>query len=570
MKRSGAQVIWEGLVRAGTEVFFGIPGGASLPIFDALAKGDYPLHHVLTRHEQGAAHMADGFARAGGRVGVCMATSGPGATNLVTGLATAYMDSSPVVAITGQVASNQLGRDWFQEADVTGITMPVTKHNYLVTDVNDLPAIMTEAFYIAATGRPGPVLVDVCRDVQNALTDAPWPEQVRLPGYRPRLTAAPQGVVDAVAEVLNAAQRPLIIVGQGVTISGAHARLRELAEKADIPVASTLLGISAFPDGHPLALGMGGMHGEAFTNHAIQNCDFLLAIGARLADRLTGPSGSFAPRAKIVHLDLDPAELGKNITIDYPLVGDARLTLDALNPLVRPAQHEAWRAQIAEWRGDTSSRDILTQEAQTLTPPFVIRRLNEQAPDAIVISDVGQHQMWEAQYFAHTRPRTHITSGGLGTMGFALPAAIGASFACPDAEVWTVAGDGGFQMTLCELATIVQERRPIKIAVINNGYLGMVRQWQDIMYEKRYSGTPLTNPDFARLAAAYGIPALTVTERTAVDDAVAQARRSDGPFLLDFRVDPLANVYPMVLPGKSNSEMLRRPLPENGNGQEGK
>lgn len=570
MKRSGAQIIWDGLVRVGADVVFGIPGGMNLPIFDALAKYQYPIRHVLTRHEQGAAHMADGFARASGRVGVCMATSGPGATNLVTGLATAYMDSSPMVAITGQVASTSLGRDWFQEADVTGITMPVTKHNYLVTDVNELPQIMVEAFHIAGTGRPGPVLIDVCRDVQTALTDAPWPDEATLPGYHPNLSCAPRAAVEAVAEVLNGANQPLIIVGQGVTISGAHARVRELAEKADIPVASTLLGISAFPQGHPLALGMGGMHGEAYTNNALQNCDVLLAIGARLDDRLTGVFTTFAPKAKIVHIDIDRAELGKNVTIHYPLVGDARLTLDVLNPLVRPARRTEWRTQIASWRADTDSRDILAQETTTLAPPYVMRQLHAQAGDSIIVSDVGQHQMWEAQYYPHNAPRTHITSGGLGTMGFALPAAIGASFARPGEEVWAVAGDGGFQMTLCELATIVQEQLSVKIAVINNGYLGMVRQWQDILYEKRYSGTPLTSPDFTVLASAYGIAARRVTERAAVDDAIAEARRSSGPFLLDFRVDPLVNVYPMVLPGKSNSEMLRRPLPDTDNGQEGK
>jgi acetolactate synthase-1/2/3 large subunit len=570
MKRSGAQIVWEAIVRAGADVVFGIPGGMNLPIFDALPKFQYPVHLVLTRHEQGASHMADGYARASGRVGVCMATSGPGATNLVTGLATAQMDSSPVVAITGQVASTSLGRDWFQEADVTGITMPVTKHNYLVTDISELPDVMAEAFYIAQTGRPGPVLVDICRDVQAAQTDAPLPDHMRLPGYKPNLAAAPREQVAAVAALINSARQPLIIVGQGVTISGAHAHVLELAEKADIPVASSLLGLSAFPQSHPLALGMGGMHGEAFTNNALQNCDVLVAIGARLDDRLTGVFATFAPKAKIVHLDIDRGELGKNLTIAHPLVGDARLTLEMLNPQVQAAQHTEWRQQIAAWRADTDSRDILAQEPEALVPPYVIRQLHEQANGAIVVTDVGQHQMWEAQYYPHDNPRTHITSGGLGTMGFALPAALGASFARPDGEVWTVAGDGGFQMTMCELATIVQEQKPVKIAIINNGYLGMVRQWQDILYDKRYSGTPLFSPDFAKLAAAYGIPGLVVTEKAAVAEAIRTARSTAGPFLLEFRVDPMAMVYPMVLPGKSNSEMLRRPMPENGADQAGK
>jgi len=570
MKLTGAQIVWEALVREGVEVVFGIPGGQNLPIFDALAKYEYPLHFVLARHEQGAAHMADGYARASGRVGVCMATSGPGATNLVTGLATAYMDSSPVVAITGQVATTILGRDGFQEADVTGITMPVTKHNYLVTNINELPQIMAEAFYIAASGRPGPVLIDICRDVQAGQIDVVWPDKVDLPGYRPHVTAAPAEGIAAAARLINEAERPLIVVGQGVTISGAHAQLQDLAEKADIPVASSLLGLSAFPQSHPLALGMGGMHGEAFTNLALQNCDVLIAIGARLDDRLTGAFATFAPKAKIVHIDIDRAEVGKNLTIALPLVGDARLTLELLLPLVRPAQHTEWRAQIAAWRTDTDRRDILAQETTTLVPPYVIRQIYEQAAGSIVVSDVGQHQMWEAQYFPHERPRSHLTSGGLGTMGFALPAAIGASFARPDEEVWVVVGDGGFQMTMCELATVIQEERKIKIAIINNGYLGMVRQWQDIVYEKRYSASPLVNPDFAALAAAYGIAALRITERGAVADAISTARHTDGPFLLDFRVDPLAMVYPMVLPGKSNSDMLRRPLPEMMGGQEGK
>ena len=570
MKRSGAQIVWEGLVRAGVDVVWGIPGGQNLPIFDALAKYEYPIHFVLTRHEQGASHMADGYARASGRVGVCMATSGPGATNLVTGLATAYMDSSPIIAITGQVASTILGRDGFQEADIAGITTPITKHNYLVTNVNELPAVMMEAFYIASTGRPGPVLIDICRDVQNAQTDAPWPDSVNLPGYRPNLVAAPEKAVDDVARLINDAQRPLIVVGQGVTISGAHAHVRKLAERADIPVASSLLGLSAFPRSHPLALGMGGMHGEAFTNMALQTCDVLLAIGARLDDRLTGAFATFAPQAKIAHIDIDPAELGKNLTIHYPLVGDARLTLELLIPRVQPAQHPEWRAQISAWRSDTDSHDILAQKSTTLVPPYVISQLEEQARGSIVVSDVGQHQMWEAQYFPHNEPRSHITSGGLGTMGFALPAAIGASFARPEAEIWVVVGDGGFQMTMCELAVLIQEKKPVKIAIINNGYLGMVRQWQDILYEKRYSGSPLISPDFCTIAEAYGIPALRVTERSAVADAIRTARQTDGPFLLDFRVEQLAMVYPMVLPGKSNAEMLRRPLPEMANGQEGK
>jgi acetolactate synthase-1/2/3 large subunit len=406
------------------------------------------------------------------------------------------------------------------------------------------------------------VLIDICKDAQQTETDAPFPELVDLPGYRPNLSTAPKDAIEGAARLINNAQQPLIVVGQGVTISGAHHLVRTLAEKADIPVASSLLGLSAFPQSHPLALGMGGMHGEAFTNMALQNCDVLIAIGARLDDRLTGAFATFAPKAKIIHIDIDRAELGKNLTIHTPLVGDARLTLEILVPLVKEAGHTDWRAQIAAWRADTDSRDILAQETTTLVPPYVMRELHRQTAGAIVVTDVGQHQMWEAQYYPHDIPRSHITSGGLGTMGFAVPAALGVSFARPNEEVWAVVGDGGFQMTMCELATIVQEQRSVKIAIINNGYLGMVRQWQDIIYEKRYSGTPLANPDFTMIAAANGIPAIKVTERAAVDDAIEEARRAKGPFLLDFRVDPLAMVYPMVLPGKSNSDMLRRPLPE--------
>jgi acetolactate synthase-1/2/3 large subunit len=561
-RRTGAQILWESLVAEGVNVVFGLPGGATLPIYDALARDAYPVHHVLVTHEQGAAHMADGYGRASGRVGVCLATSGPGATNLITGLATAAMDSAPVVAITGQVATSLLGRDGFQEADVQGISLPVTKHNYLITDIADLAVALKEAFYIARTGRPGPVLVDICKDVQQASTDFEYPDSVNLPGYHPALQAADPAAVARTAALLNEAERPLIIAGQGVLIAGADAELRELAERASIPVASSLLGLGAFPATHPLAIGLGGMHGEAYTNYAIQECDLLLAIGARLDDRLTGAFSTFAPKARIVHLDLDPSEVGKTVTIDTPLVGDALLTLRALLPLVIPRDHPAWAAQIAEWKADTDSRDLLAQESDVLAPPFIMRQLWHATGqgDCLMVTDVGQHQMWEAQYFPHTKRRSLITSGGLGTMGFALPAAIGAQMSRPAEEVWVVAGDGGFQMTMGELSTVAAEHLPIKIAIINNGYLGMVRQWQDIFYEKRYSGTPLFNPDFAKIADAYGIPALTVSEKDDVVGAIERARAEKGPFLLNFKVEPFTNVYPMVAPGKSNAEMIRRPL----------
>jgi acetolactate synthase-1/2/3 large subunit len=562
-KKNGAQIVWESLLFEGVEVVFGLPGGAVLPIYDALAKYEYPIHHVLVTHEQGASHMADGYARATGRVGVCMATSGPGATNLITGLATANMDSSPVVAITGQVPTSLLGRDGFQEADVQGVSLPVTKHNYLVTDIRELPQVLKEAFYIARTGRPGPVLVDICKDVQQAEMEFEYPERVNLPGYNPTLTAADPEAIARAARLINEAERPLIVAGQGVSIAHAETELRQLAEKANIPVATSLLGIGTIPETHPLSIGMGGMHGEAFTNYTLQECDVLVAIGARLDDRLTGAFSTFAPKARIIHIDLDPSEVGKNLTIDTPVVGDALLTLRALLPLVEASENPAWLAQIAEWKSDTDQRDLLAQETDELVPPFIMRQLwhmtNE--GDCTIVTDVGQHQMWEAQYFPHTKDRSLVTSGGLGTMGYSLPAAIGAQMGRPKEEVWVVAGDGGFQMTMAELSTVVAEGLPLKIAIINNGYLGMVRQWQDVFYDKRYAGTPLHNPDFVKIADAYGIEALSVNRKEDVEAAIRQAQGHPGPFLIDFQVDPFANVFPMVAPGKSNADMIRRPIP---------
>jgi acetolactate synthase-1/2/3 large subunit len=562
-RKTGAQIVWESMVREGVKVVFGLPGGATLPIYDALAKYEYPIHHVLVTHEQGAGHMADGYARATGQVGVCLATSGPGATNLTTALATASMDSSPVVAITGQVSTSLLGRDGFQEADMHGVSMPVTKHNYLVTDLRELPQVLKEAFYIARTGRPGPVSVDICKDVQQAELVFDYPESVDLPGYHPVLTAAEPAAVARAAELINRAERPVLLAGHGVLLARAENELRQLAEKTSLPVATSLLGISAFPQHHPLYIGWGGMHGEAYTNYALQECDVLLVVGARLDDRLTGAFSTFAPKARIIHLDLDPAEVGKNLTIDIPLVGDALLTLRALIPQVHSNEHPAWLAQIDEWRADTDQRDLLAQEPDELVPPYIMRQLWHltHEGDCIVVSDVGQHQMWEAQYFPHNKVRSLITSGGLGTMGFALPAAIGAQMGCPDERIWVVAGDGGFQMTMPELSTVAQEKLPIKIAVINNGYLGMVRQWQDIFYNQRYAGTPLFNPDFVKIADAYRIPAVAVKRKEEVAAAIKQAEATPGPFLMDFQVEPTVNVYPMVAPGKSNADMIRRPLP---------
>lgn len=561
--KTGGQIIWESLIHEGVDVVFGLPGGAILPTYDDLYKYDYPIHHVLVTHEQGAAHMADGYARATGKTGVCIATSGPGATNLITGLATAYMDSTPVVAITGQVPVSLLGRDGFQEADIRAISMPVTKHNFLITDIKELPVALKEAFYIARTGRPGPVLVDICKDVQQATMEFSYPAQVFLPGYRPnKLTPEPE-LIQRVAKLINEAQRPVIIAGQGVSMAKAETELRLLAEKANIPVATSLLGVGTFSSTHPLSISWGGMHGEAYCNYALQECDVLFAIGARLDDRLTGAFSTFAPKAKIIHVDLDPAEMGKNLTIDTPVIADALLTLRALLPQIEPNEHPAWLGQINEWRAESIERDILTQETDELVAPYVMRQLwhATNQGNATIVTDVGQHQMWEAQYFNHTKPRSLLTSGGLGTMGYALPAAIGAQMAKPDEEIWVVAGDGGFQMTMPELSTIMQERLPIKIAVINNGYLGMVRQWQDVFYNKRYVGTPLYNPDFVKIAEAYGIPGRAVTSKEDVYNAIRQAQNTEGPFLLDFQVEEFTNVYPMVAPGKSNADMIRRGRP---------
>ncbi len=561
--KTGGQIIWESLIHEGVDVVFGLPGGAILPTYDDLYKYDYPIHHVLVTHEQGASHMADGYARATGKTGVCIATSGPGATNLITGLATAYTDSTPIVAITGQVPLSLLGRDGFQEADIRAISMPVTKHNYLITDIRDLPAALKEAFYIARSGRPGPVLVDICKDVQQATMAFTYPHEVSLPGYRPHMLSPDADLIDRVARLINEAQRPVIIAGQGVSMAKAEAELRQLAEKANIPVATSLLGVGTFPSTHPLSISWGGMHGEAYCNYALQECDVLFAIGARLDDRLTGAFSTFAPKAQIIHVDLDPAEMGKNLSIDLPVVADALLTLRALLPKVESNEHPAWLGQISEWRTDSVERDILTQETDELIAPYIMRQLwhATNQGDATIVTDVGQHQMWEAQYFNHTKPRSLLTSGGLGTMGYALPAAIGAQVARPEEEIWVVAGDGGFQMTMPELSTVMQERLPIKIAIINNGYLGMVRQWQDVFYNKRYVGTPLYNPDFVKVAEAYGIPGRAITHKDDVYQALREAQNCDGPFLLDFQVEEFTNVYPMVAPGKSNADMIRRGRP---------
>ena len=558
MRLNGAQIVWESLVREGVEVVFGISGGTVIHLYHALP--DYPIHHVLTRHEQGAAHAADGYARASGKVGVCVATSGPGATNLVTGLATAYMDSSPVVAITGQVGDTVIGTDHFQEVDITGITLPVTKHNYLVTDIHELPMVIKEAFYIARTGRPGPVLIDIAKNVQADEMEYVYPDSVDLPGYYlPPQHSMEQ--LEKVVEMIQQADQPLIIAGHGVVLAQAEEALQEFVEKSQVPAVTTLLGIGAMPETHPLCLGMAGMHGEAYTNLAVSQADLLLVFGSRFDDRLTGPVDKFARGAKIVHVDLDPVEIDKNVATDVAVVGDLRDVLPALTPMVKVGSHPRWLEQIQEWRSESAKRDIVGQETDELVPQYVIRQLwHATKGEVTVVSDVGQNQMWEAQYFVHHRRRALLSSGGLGTMGFALPAAIGAQLALPDEQIWVTVGDGGFQMNIQELATVVQEKLPIKIAILNNGYLGMVRQWQQLFFEGRYSGTPLLGPDFAKVAEAYGIKGIKVTEKSQVPAAMAEALATDGPVLIDFRVEQEENVYPMVAPGSPVQDMIRRPM----------
>jgi acetolactate synthase I/II/III large subunit len=560
-QRTGAEIIWEVLGHEGVAVIFGYPGGAIMPAYDAMLK--YPIRHVLVRHEQGAAHMADGYARASGRVGVCIATSGPGATNLVTGIATAMLDSIPMVCITGQVSSKVLGSDAFQETDITGVTLPITKHNYLVTRACDIAPTLREAFYVARSGRPGPVLVDITKDAQQASIDFVRDETpVRLPGYRPEPRAKPEDLKRA-ADMIDHAERPILFCGHGVIAAGAGQLLRDFVDKTGIPVASTLLGLGGFPASHPLSLGMMGMHGEAWVNKAIQESDLIVAFGMRFDDRVTGTLATYATRARKIHCELDPAEINKNVHVDVPLIGGVADTLRALGPAVTKGNRSAWVQRIHELKGDSAVLDIQTlPHSGRLFAAHVMHdlwRITE--GKALVVTDVGQHQMWEAQYYKHDFPRKLITSGGLGTMGFALPAAIGAKFARPDEEVWVIVGDGGFQMTAAELSTCAQEGIKVHVAVINNGYLGMVRQWQQFFYGGRYSATPMRSPDFVKLADAHGLLGLRVTERGQISEVVAAARASESSVVIDFRVEQEDSVYPMVPNGSDLSDMIRRPSP---------
>jgi len=562
---TGAEILWAALAGEGTTTVFGYPGGAILPIYDALRK--FPtIHHILVRHEQGAAHMADGYARASGAVGVCMATSGPGATNLVTGLATAMLDSIPIVAITGQVSSKVLGSDAFQEVDITGITLPITKHNFLVTRAEDIAPTVRLAFQIARSGRPGPVLVDITKDAQQGTATFSF-EAAKPHPYRPHpmLRAESSSIREAI-ELIQQAKKPIILAGHGIVESGAEKEVIAFAEAQQIPIASTLLGLGAVPAAHPLQLGMMGMHGESWVNNAIQQADLLLAFGMRFDDRVTGNLASYAPNAKKIHIEIDPSEINKNVRADVALIGDLKEVLQLLLPLLPKNSDTSWLKEINASKGTAAVRDIINlPDNGHLYAAHVIHDIWREAQAAgrlentIIVTDVGQHQMWEAQYFKHEAPRSLVTSGGLGTMGFALPAAIGAKVACPEKDVWVIAGDGGFQMTASELSTIVQENLAINVAVINNGFLGMVRQWQETFYEKNYSASPILSPDFVMLAAAHGIAGANVGKRADVIPTVTKARTSGKCFLINFQVEKEDGVYPMIAPGAALHEMVRRP-----------
>jgi acetolactate synthase-1/2/3 large subunit len=559
MKMTGAQIICESLAKEGVEVIFGILGGSVLPLYDTLPQ--YPqLRHILVRHEQGAVHAADGYARATGKVGVCFATSGPGATNLVTGIANAYLDSSPIVAITGQVARHFIGKDAFQEIDITGITLPITKHNYLALDTGSLAKTVKEAFYLARTGRPGPVLIDLPRDVQIDQVEFHYPSRLDLSGYKPTLKGHPAQIKKA-AKLISEAQRPLIIAGRGIIISEAYAELKRLTETAQIPLITTLLGISSFPESHVLSYGMLGMHGMAYANMAVDAADLIIAIGMRFDDRATARVSGFAPHAKVIHIDIDPAEIGKNVHVDVPIVGDIKAVLQELNKFIASTAHIDWIRQLGDWRREHPSTAI--RGGEELLPQYVVHKLYEITKgEAVIVTGVGQHQMWAAQHYVYDKPNSFISSGGLGTMGFGLPAAIGAKVGCPDSTVWCIDGDGSLQMTIQELATIVQEKLAVKIAIMHNGYLGMVRQWQELFYKKRYVATPLSGPDFVKVAEAYGIPGLRVTHREEVVPAIEKAMEYQGPFIIDFMIEPEENVYPMVPPGASIAEVLEAPKKE--------
>jgi acetolactate synthase I/II/III large subunit len=551
--KTGAKILVESLQREGVEIIFGYPGGVVLPIYDELYNSS--LRHILVRHEQAAAHAADGYARASGRVGVCLATSGPGACNLVTGIATAYMDSVPIVALTGQVPTNLLGNDAFQESDITGITMPVTKHNYLVKSAGELSRIIQEAFYIAGTGRQGPVLIDIPKDVSTGLSeDVKLPIKVTLRGYNPTYKGHKRQIEKAL-ELLGHAERPLIYAGGGIISSNASPELLEFATLAAIPVTTTLMGIGCIPCHHPLNLGMLGMHGTEYANFAVTECDLMIAIGARFDDRVTGKIDTFAPHAKIIHIDIDPAEIGKNKRVDIPIVGDVKAVLqDVLALMKKRDSHETWLKKIKHWK---QHHPLKCPKNGALHPQFIIRTLSDLVKDkAVIVSEVGQNQMWTAQHFCFHNPRTWITSGGLGTMGYGLPAAMGAHFARPDVPVFDIAGDGSIQMNIQEFGTIASNKIPVKVAILNNMYLGMVRQWQELFYDHRYSFTELPPVDFVKIANAYGIGGIRVESPDEVLPALQASLDCDGPFVMDFRIEREENVFPMVPAGAAINEMI--------------
>jgi acetolactate synthase I/II/III large subunit len=573
VKKTGAEILVDALVREKVEYVFGYPGGQAIPIFDALY-GNKNINVVLVRHEQAAAHAAEGYARATGKVGVCVATSGPGATNLITGIADAYLDSIPLLAITGQVATSYLGTDAFQEADIVGISRPVTKHNLLVKDIHDLPRMLKEAFYIAGSGRPGPVLLDLPRDVSaGTLDNYEYPETVSIRSYNPTIVGHPKQIEKA-AEMIKTAKKPLIFAGGGVITSGAHAELTELAEKINAPVTLTLMGLGAFPGEHELFIGMPGMHGSRTANQALQEADCIISVGVRFDDRVTGHVASFAPKAKIIHLDIDPATISKIVKVDIPVVGDAKNILTALNRIVAPRPASEWNEQILSWKGERLFS--YKHSERSIKPQYVVEQVYELTKDknTIVTTEVGQTQMWTAQYYKFARPRQFISSGGLGTMGFGLPAAMGAALARPGTLVIDMAGDGSIQMNIQELATISINRIPVKIVIINNEYLGMVRQWQEMFWNKRYSSTCLRGgflclecagpehckkkyvPDFVKLAESYDIPAFRAIKHNEVIPVLKQGLDIDGPAVMEFLVPHEENVYPMVPSGKSLDQAL--------------
>ena len=550
---NGSQIFIEALKKENVEVMFGYPGGAVLPLFDEIYDADFRF--ILTRHEQGAVHAADGYARATGKVGVCIATSGPGATNLVTGIANAYMDSIPIVAFTGQVKTFLIGNDAFQEADVTGITRPITKHNFLVKDVKELACIIQEAFHIASTGRPGPVVVDIPVDVQLHEADFKYPKVCNIRSYKPTLRGHP-GQIKKAAKVISQSKKPVIYAGGGVVISGANKELNELAQKIKVPVTMTLLGLGGFDGLSELSLGMLGMHGTVYANHAIMDSDLIIAVGARFDDRVTGKIDAFAPHAKIIHIDIDPSSISKNINVDIPIVGDCKNILrELIDDIKKAPDTSSWLKQIEEWKRKGPLK--YNSSGDKIKPQYVVEQIDKLTKgEAIICTEVGQNQMWAAQWFKYRKPRTFISSGGLGTMGFGFPAAMGAQIGCPDKTVFNIAGDGSIQMNIQEMMTVVTEKIPVKIAILNNGYLGMVRQWQELFYKKRYSSTPITSPDFVKLAEAYGAKGIRVTKKEDVQKAIKEAIDTDGPVIIDFVVEPEENVLPMVPAGEAINRMI--------------